>query len=246
MMFTASLVLLSDQMAMQRSVDVVANNIANGSTTGFKREGIQFNTYMSQPSTKQSTNFVYDRATYRDTTPGAISSTGNPLDLAIQGQGYFQIQTPQGTKYTRDGEFRTDNQGQIVTSSGMPVLTDSGQPVALPEDSRDITISGDGYITAQVGTGSSRAQLGKIGVVSFENDQMVVPAGNGLLTTTQTPTPVPGNAIVQGAVEESNVKPVSEITDLIRLQRAYEQATNLISSENTRLTTAIDRLSATM
>ena len=245
-MFTASLVLLSDQMAMQRSVDVVANNIANGSTTGFKREGIQFNTYLSQPSTKQSTSFVYDRATYRDTDPGTISSTGNPLDLAIQGAGYFQVQTPQGTQYTRNGAFRTDNQGQLVTSSGLPVLSDAGQPVTLPEDVRDITISGDGFITAQVGTGSSRAQLGKIGVVSFANDQQVIPAGNGLLSTTQAPTPVTGNAIVQGAIEESNVKPVSEITDLIRLQRAYEQASNLIGSENTRLTEAIDKLSSTM
>jgi flagellar basal-body rod protein FlgF len=244
-MFSTNLVLLSDQMAMQRSVDIVANNIANSSTTGFKREGIQFNTYLSQTTPKQSTSYVYDKATYRDTTPGTLSSTGNPLDLAIQGQGYFQIQTPQGTQYTRDGAFRTDNQGQIVNSSGMPVLSDGGQAITLPDDARDITISGDGFLTAQVGTGSSRAQLGKIGVVSFDNDQLVVPAGNGMLTTTQTPTPVLGNAIMQGAIEESNVKPVVEITDLIKLQRAYEQASNLIGSENTRLSDAIDKLSAT-
>ena len=244
-MFAASLVLLSDQMATQRSVDVVANNIANASTTGFKREGVQFNTFLSQPSSKQSTSYVYDRATYRDTSPGTITSTGNPLDLAIQGVGYFQIQTPQGTQYTRNGAFRTDNQGQIVTSSGLPVLSDAGQPIILPEDSRDITISGDGFITAQVGTGSSRAQLGKIGVVSFANDQQVTPAGNGLSTTMQAPTPVTGNAIVQGAIEASNVSSISEITSLIRLQRAYEQASNLIGSENMRLSAAIDKLSAT-
>jgi flagellar basal-body rod protein FlgF len=242
-MFTTSLVLLSDQMALQRSVDVIANNIANSSTTGFKRQGIQFETYISRPSPSQSTKFVYDRATFRDITPGTIASTGNPLDLAIQGTGYFQIQTPQGVQYTRDGAFRTDNQGQIVTSTGFPVLSDGGQAITLPDDARDITISGDGFITAQTGTSTSRAQLGKLGIVKFDNDEAVTPASNGLLTTTQTPGPVGGSPIVQGAIEDSNVKPVLEITDLIRIQRAYEQASNLVGQENGRLSNAIDKLS---
>jgi flagellar basal-body rod protein FlgF len=244
-MLSTSLVLLSDQMVQLRSADVIANNIANSSTTGFKRQGIQFETYLSRPTPKQSTAFVYDRATYRDTTQGTITSTGNPLDLAIQGTGYFQIQTPQGIQYTRDGAFRTDNQGQIVTSGGLPVLTDGGQPVTLPDDARDITISGDGYITAQTGTSTSRAQLGKLGVVKFDNDEAITPASNGLLTTTQLPAPVEGNVIVQGAIEDSNTKPVAEITDLIRVQRAYEQATTLVGQENSRLDSAIDKLSQT-
>jgi len=240
-----SLVLLSGQMALLNSVDIISNNIANASTTGFKREGIQFETYLSKPSPKQSVSFVYDRASYRDMTPGTISSTGNPLDLAIQGKGYFQIQTPQGTQYTRDGAFRTDNQGQIVTSTGEPVLGVSGAPIILPDNADSITISGDGFLTAQVGTSASRAQLGQIGVVKFANDEAVIPAGNGMLTTTQAPIPVTGNAIVQGAIEDSNVKPVTEITNLIRLQRAYEQATNLVGMENSSLSDAIDKLSAT-
>lgn len=244
-MFTTSLVLLSDQIALQRSVDVVANNIANSSTTGFKRQGIQFETYNSRPSPWQNTSFVYDRATYRDATPGTTVATGNPLDLAIQGNGYFQIQTPQGTRYTRDGAFRTDGEGQIVTSNGLPVLSDGGQPLTLPEDARDITISGDGTVTAQTGTATSRAQLGKIGVVKFDNDEALSPTNGSLLTTTQTPTPVVGNPIVQGAVENSNVSPVAEITNLIRIQRAYEQASNLAGQENARLSTAIDKLSQT-
>ncbi len=233
---------------MLRSVDVIANNIANSSTTGFKREGIEFDTYLTGQSQK-STSYVYDRATYRDTTPGVISKTGNPLDLAIQGQGYFQIQTPSGTQYTRDGAFRLDNQGQIVTSNGMPVLSDGGAPVVIPDESSDITISGDGFITAQVGTSTSRAQLGKLGIVKFDDDKKVMPSGAGFLTTTQTPTPAAPNAgnniLVQGAIEESNVKPVVEMTDLIRIQRAYEQATNMVTNENTRLSDAYDKLSQT-
>jgi len=244
-MFSTGLVLLSDQMALQRSVDVIANNIANSNTTGFKRQGVQFETYISRPSPRQSTSFVYDRATYRDTTPGTISTTGNPLDLAIQGDGYFQVQTAQGIQYTRDGAFRTDNQGQLVTSTGLPVLSDAGQAITLPEDARDITISGDGTVTAQTGTATSRAQLGKIGIVKFENDVAMVPTNSGLLTTPQLPTQITSNVIVQGAIEDSNVKPVLEITNLIKIQRAYEQATNLVSLENSRLSAAIDKLSQT-
>jgi flagellar basal-body rod protein FlgF len=240
---STSLVLLSDQMALQRSVDIIANNVANASTTGFKREGIEFNTLLSNLGKGKPTAFVMDRSTYRDATAGTIASTGNPLDLAVQGAGYFQVQTSKGTQYTRDGAFRLDSQGQIVTMTGQPVLSDAGQPITLPEESTDITISGDGFITAQVGTGSTRAQLGKIGVVKFDNDQKMTSIGGNMLTTGQTPTPVTGNAIVQGAIEESNVKPISEMTDLIRIQRAYEQATNMISNENTRISNALDKLS---
>ena len=245
-MYSTDLVLLSDQMALQRTVDVIANNIANSSTTGFKREGVQFETYLGKTGSREKTSYVHDRATYRDMTAGTISTTGNPLDLAVQGKGYFQIQTPTGVQYTRSGAFRTDNQGQIVNSSGMPVLSEGGQPIAMPEDARDITIGGDGFITAQVGTATARAQLGKIGVVTFDHPEALTPTTGSLFSAAQQqPNPALGNNIlVQGAIEESNVKPVLEMTDLIRVQRAYEQATNLIGSDNNRLADAIDKLSA--
>jgi len=248
-MMSTSLVLLSDQMALQRSVDVIANNVANSSTTGFKREGIQFNTLLSSlgngDAATKGVHYVIDKSTYRDASPGTISSTGNPLDLAIQGPGYFQVQTPAGaTAYTRNGALQTDNQGQLVTSSGMLVLSDGGQPLQIPDEAIDITVSGDGFITAQVGTGTTRAQLGKLGVMSFPDEQQMQPTGNGIFTTTQTGTPLTGNAVMQGAIEESNVKPISEMTSLIQIQRAYEQATNMISNENTRLSDAIDKLSS--
>jgi flagellar basal-body rod protein FlgF len=126
----------------------------------------------------------------------------------------------------------------------MPVLSDGGQPISIPDEATDITISGDGFITAQVGTGSTRAQLGKLGVVKFDDEQQVMPIGGGLFTTAQTGTPVTNNAVVQGMLEQSNVKPISEMTSLIRIQRAYEQASNMISNENSRLSDALDKLSA--
>ncbi|MDE2029063.1 MAG: flagellar basal-body rod protein FlgF [Alphaproteobacteria bacterium] len=251
-MLVTGLVLLSDQMALERSVDVIANNIANSSTVGFKREGIQFDTLLTPTPGANATlpgqrgiNFVYDRATYRDTTPGTITNTGNPLDLAIQGSGYFKIQTAQGTRYTRDGAFCTDNQGNLVTSTGKMVLSDGGQPITIPDGASNITVSGEGDVSVQVGTVTSRTNLGKIAVVKFADEQQMSPAGNGLYATTQQETPVTGMPIVEGALEQSNVKPVVEITDLIKIQRAYEQATNLISQQNQRLDNAIDKLSAT-
>ena len=237
--------MLSSQMALQRSVDVIANNIANSSTTGFKREGIAFDTILKQAVSPSGTDtsYVYDRATYRDTSAGTISKTGNSLDFAIQGNAYFEVQTPEGTQYTRNGAFRLDSQGQLVTSTGLPVLSDGGQPIQFPEDSRDITVGGDGFITAQSGTGSERTQLGKLGIVSFDNPKQVIPSGSGMLKSTATPTQITDDEVVQGSIENSNVNPISEMTDLIQLQRAYEQAANITSGENTRLTNAINTLS---
>lgn len=230
---------------MQRAVDVVANNIANSSTMGFKRQGVLFETYISRQTPSQSTAYVYDRETYRDLTPGTISSTGNPLDLAIQGTGYFQIQTPKGVQYTRDGTFHTDNQGQIVTSSGLPVLDEGGQAMTVPEDATDIVISRDGFVTVQSGTGTSRAELGKLGLVTFGNEVALSPTEGNLLATSQTATPVEDAVVIQGAIEDSNVNPIVEITNLIQIQRAYERAANLVSQDDSRISNAIDVLSKT-
>ena len=246
--------------ATQQDMDVIGNNISNVNTTAYKTSDVTFADQLSQTlqGASSATNAIGGTNPLQTGTgvkiasiaplmsQGSLLSTSSPTDLAIQGNGFFQVQTPQGaTQYTRNGAFQTDNQGQIVTSTGMPVLSDSGQAITLPNEATDVTISGDGFITAQVGTGSSRAQLGKIAVVKFDNDQQVTSIGGGLLTSTQTPTPVTSNPIVQGAIEESNVKPVSEITNLITIQRAYEQASNLLSQESGRRSAAIDKLSQT-
>jgi flagellar basal-body rod protein FlgF len=160
----------------------------------------------------------------------------------------------------------------------LPVLSDGSQPITLPEDARDITISSDGFITAQTGTSTSRAQLGKVGMVRFADSSLLVPTSNGLLATeqeaeaatqrfrrrgstinlpnskptlaTEEPTPAEQSQLqsqlVQGALETSNVNPVTEMTDLIRIQRAYEQATNLIGQENTRIEDMFDKITQSM
>jgi flagellar basal-body rod protein FlgF len=241
-----SLILLSNQQALQRTMDIVANNVANASTTGFKREGIEFDTYVSRPAAGQTLNFVVDRATYRDASTGPIQPTGNPLDLAIQGKGYFAVRAADGTtKYTRGGSLSVDAQGEIVTQSGLPVLSDGNQPITLPDTSTDVNVAGDGFVTVRVDNGVNLAQLGKIGVVQFDNEQGLQSEGNGIYSTTQVSAPATDSSIVQGSLEQSNVQPVTEMTQMIKIMHSYEQTSNLISQENGRLTDAINRLSKT-
>jgi len=244
-MESASLVLLSNQQALQRAMDIVANNVANMSTTGFKREGIEFDTLLSQTAPDETLDFVVDRATYRDASSGPIDPTGNPLDLAIQGAGYFSVQTPQGTRYTRAGAFQINTDGQLVTLSGDLLLGEGDQPITIPETATAVNVSADGFITAKVDNGASLAELGKISVAKFDNERDLQPVGMGLYATDQTPAPADDSGIMQNALEQSNVEPVVEMTHMIEIMRSYEQAVNLIGQENSRLDSAISMLSKT-
>lgn len=228
-------------------MDIIANNVANSSTTGFKREGIEFDTYLSQPAPGKTLNFVVDRATYRDAAVGDIKPTGNPLDLAIEGSGYFQVQLPDGsTRYTRGGSFQLNSQGQVVNQAGYPVLSEGNAPIIIPDTVQDITITGDGTVSARVNNGVDLAVLGKFGLANFANEQQMQAQGGGLYTTDQTALPTEDSAtIVQGSLEESNVKAITEMTQMIKIMHSYEQTSNLISQENQRLNTAIATLSKT-
>ena len=245
-MQTANLVLLSTQYALQKAMDVVANNIANASTTGFKREDIAFSTYVSRPESGQKLSFVLPRATFRDSSSGPITPTHNPLDLAIQGQGYFQVQGADGKpRFTRNGSFQLDSQGRVVTHDGLPVLSSSGQPITVPDSATIINISGDGFITAKTGNGTSLSELGKIGVVKFDNDQKLQSEGAGLYASPDPSRPALNSSIVQASLEESNVQPVVEMSQMIKIMRSYEQASGLISKEDNRRTEALMKLSKT-
>lgn len=244
-MQSPNLILLSNQEALQRSLDVVANNVANSSTTGFKREGIEFNTLLDRVNSDETIKFVGTGNTFRDTSTGPIQPTGNPLDLAIQGEGYFSVRAPDGSlHYTRGGSLHANAEGQIVTQANMPVLSDGGQPITLPDTTTDVNVSGDGFVTARIDNGVNLAQLGKIGLVKFANDQALQPEGNGLYKTSQISAPAQGS-IVEGSLEQSNVEPVTEMTQMIKIMRAYEQTTNLISLQDNRQTDAITKLSKT-
>lgn len=242
-MQVAGLVLIANQDALSRAMDVVANNIANVSTTGFKRQEILFDTYVSRPAPDEKIQFGIDSGTFRDAAQGPMQATGNPFDLAIQGAGYFPIQTKAGTRYTRGGSFQLNSDGDIVTASGDKLMGDGDQSINIPIDALDVNISSDGVITAM--QGASKLELGKLKFVTFKNEQNMHLEGTGLYSTTEQPTPDTESQVVQGMLEQSNVEAVTEITRMIAIQRYFEMSAHLLDLDNQRQLNAISRLSKT-
>ncbi len=164
-MQNAILVGLSRQVALAREMDVVANNIANLNTTGYKADGSVFEEYLSSPARADLTgtrvSFVQDRGMWHNMSQGAAEHTGNPLDVAIDGPGFLVVQTPQGDRYTRNGSMQINATGQLVTSDGYPVLGDGG-PITLQANDSQLSISRDGTISVREGTSTVDSARGKI------------------------------------------------------------------------------------
>jgi flagellar basal-body rod protein FlgF len=236
-METPLYVLLSQQDALERQMTVVSQNVANMNTTGFKSRDVLFQDFMTRPQgAKNENHFVLDRATLRNTAQGPIIRTDSPLDVAISGQGYFAVATPQGTQYTRQGSFQMDNAGNLVTLDGYRVLSADGQGITIQDNAKQVSIGADGTISTDVG------DAGKLTPVKFDDEQSMVETYNGYYTSPDTPQPDPDSTITQGVVEASNVKPVVEMTRIIEISRAYQRVLNLIGSENDRMRNAIRAL----
>ena len=239
---------LSKQVLLERELDITANNLANANTTGFKVESLMS---VSDPVTPKSMSagaspvqFVADNGLARDFSQGALQPTGAPLDLAIMGKGFFQVTTAAGTRYTRDGRFATDASGQLVTQAGDPVLDASGSPITLNPQGGQPMIGGDGTITQTV-PGQPQSQLvGKVGVVGFADMSSLTKQGDGLYAnTTNAPSqPVTGQVLRQGMLEASNVQPIIQVTDLIRISRAYDMISQMMNSSASLSSTAVQRL----
>jgi flagellar basal-body rod protein FlgF len=236
------LVSLSQQIAAYRSMDVIANNMANISTPAFKRESMKFEEYIQQSppaegeTGMQQISFVQDKGTLRDLTQGAITHTGAPFDLAINGKGYFTVQTANGdTRYTRNGHFTLDGNGRIVTETGEALQGDGGE-LTITNDDGDIHIASDGTVSG------ARGQLGKIKLVTFDNEAALKKEGASLYSTTQQAKPVDVPMIQQGSLEGSNVQPVLEISHMLDVMRAYQTTANLTQSQEDLKRTAIDKL----
>ncbi|MDE2373560.1 MAG: flagellar basal-body rod protein FlgF, partial [Hyphomicrobiales bacterium] len=219
-MENALLIGLSRQMALGRELDIVANNIANIDTTGFKADNAAFSQYlMPGASDTQFTgkdrrvSFVEDRASWIDFSPGAVQRTGNPLDVAIDGKGYFTVQTSRGQRYTRNGSFAINPSGQLVTSDGDQVLG-TGGPITFQVTDSHVTISPTGIITVRDGTGATSAQRGQLQIVSFDKPQTLQKDGSStfMAPPSVTANPAPAETrVVQGVLEKSNVHPIAEM-----------------------------------
>lgn len=250
-MDNGSYVALSLATAMRREMDVSANNIANTNTAGFKGERVVFDSYLQKGpdgSDESGTNFVLDRGSYLNESQGALSYTGNSLDVALQGEGWFSYQTPQGvTAYGRDGRFQLDPQGNLVTLAGNKVLDNGGQPIALPpEAAGSLSITDSGAITAE-GLG----QIAQLGVFELRDLQAYERMGGGLFVPPGgqdgggMPPPDPQTRVVQGAVEDSNVQPVVEMTRMMDIQKAYDRAVKLMNGRDDLRSDMLRRLGRT-
>lgn len=232
-------VLLSGQVALRRKLDTVANNMANLGTNGFKAERVHFeDVYKRLETDGRGIAFVQDVASSTDFSQGAFEQTGNQLDIAIGGQGMIAVQDAAGeTLYTRDGRLSRDVEGNLVlTANGMRVMDNAGSSIQIPPNVSEISIAGDGTISAAEGGAISR-----IGVYGFEQKD-VSRLADGLYKSEAALEPTEEARITQGFVEKSNVNSVRTLTDLINVQRAYERGSNLIDKEDQRIKDSISRM----
>jgi flagellar basal-body rod protein FlgF len=235
-MQNALLVGLSRQVALGRELDVVANNIANINTTGYKADGALFEEYLSSAArTGQNqgrVSFVRDRGTWHDLTAGPIEQTGNPLNVAIDGNAFLVVQTARGERYTRNGALQINGTGQLVTSEGDAVLGDAGPIVFQPTDNQ-ISFSKDGTISVREGTSKSDSARGTLRLVAFESAQQLQKDGSSTFTTTgdAQPQPTKASRVIQGSIEKSNVRGVVEMSRMIEITRAYTQLAAIMQQQ---------------
>lgn len=229
-------IILSRQTALRREMSIVANNIANMNTTGFKAEMALYDNFEVKDSTGRKHDFVVDLGSVRDPRVGAMQPTGNPFDLAIGGEGFFVIAEGTETFYTRNGSFAVDSEGKFVTNSGGAVLDENGNPILLPAGTKETTITKDGLVQAD------GDEIGTLNIVKFENSQDMKKRGNGYLTTEQKATPLEKKNVLQGMLEGSNVQSMTELTRLIEIHRAYERASKIVKQEDERQRDMIRRL----
>jgi flagellar basal-body rod protein FlgF len=235
---------LSRQMLLERELDITANNLANVDTVGYKFEQL-LNAADPAPTggaggrPPVTVTFVTADGVARDYRQGALTQTGSPLDVAIDGKGFFTVNTPSGPRYTRDGRFKLDPTGKLVTQDGEPVQGAGGDIVLDPKKGA-VSIAENGVISQQ------GEQVGKLQVVNFDSLAALSKDGGNLYRNDSnlTPTPSASAVLKQGMLEASNVQPVAQITRLIEINRAYDAISNLMNTTNTLSSTAIQRLGA--
>ena len=239
----SAFVLLGHEQALRRRMDVVANNLANVTTSGFKREQPLFHETVregrsEEPAARQ-TSFVLDYGAIHDTAEGAFAATGNPLDIAIEGSGYLSVQLPDGnTAFTRAGKLAILDDGRLAAAGGLPLLGDNGQPILIPPEAQAaLRIGKDGNVEGPGGP------LGRIGVTTFADERSVRVRGDGLSEgESGTLLPPAATRIRSGGLESSNVQPVGETTAMIEILRAYQSSKRMGDALDDLRKSAIQRL----
>lgn len=228
---------LSRLTALRRQMDIVANNVANMNTTGFKGEKVLFEEYVQSAQISKPTSFVRDYGMMRDMANGPIETTHRPLDVALNGTGYFVLAGPEEEFYSRNGAFTLNGDGEITHVSGYPVLGDNGQPIVLDPELGKPTIDSDGLITD-----GSGVEVGRLDVVTFPVERDLRSIGSGLYTTDQAAQPAEEYSLTQYALEGSNIKAVEEMTRMMSLLRQYQSTQKLIDNSDSLDRKAIQRI----
>jgi len=224
---------LTRQSGLMREIQIVANNIANAATTGFRSEDILFSEHVARIENGPSISMAMANISTTSPIQGAMTATGGMFDFAIEGDGYFLVQTPAGERLTRAGNFSPNGQGDLVTKDGFPVLDAGGAPIFIPPDATDLAIAQDGTLS------SNGAPIGQIGVVSPLDRGAMIREGGVLFRADQGYEPTQAPRVMQGFVESSNADPILQIARMIEVQRAYEMGQNFLQREDERLRGAI-------
>lgn len=252
-MQNALYVSLSKQVALRREMDVIANNLANMDTNGFKGNDVTFEEYLSSkariahPSpTDRRVSYVRESGSTTDFSEGALQQTGGVLDLAIRGEGYFVVDTPQGERYTRNGAFTMNEKGELVNMQGYRVRGQNG-PIQFDQQDTNITFGREGTITAINGIQNQVIERAKLRMVRFNDENALVREGNGLYAAVgQTAQPVTEkSSLTQGSLEKSNVRPIVEMSRMLEVMRAYQSLSSMMTKTDDLRKTAIDKLADT-
>jgi len=224
-------------MALKTNMDIVANNIANMNTAGFRAQNPVFEEYISDPAKGDDPlSFVSDYGQYQMSDPGSLTQTGNDLDVALVGDGFLSVQMADGgTGYTRDGSFHLRADGTLVSTADMPVMGNGGT-IVLPTDSAQIDIDENGVISNEGGP------IAQLGVYEFGNVQVLEPSGHNTYTSPVAGIAATNTKVSQGFIEGSNVKPVAEMTRMIEILRNYQSTQNMLQKEHERMRAAIEKL----
>ena len=231
---------LSGQMAMETRLATVANNVANMRTAGFRAETVDFDTVLSDYRSDR-VNYASLGETHIDRTAGPIEATGNPLDVAIVGEGWFGVETPSGTAYTRDGRFTISAEGDLRSLTGYGVLDEGGAPIQLEAGGGAVVIGADGTIM------QDGRNVGVLGLFAISDEVELTRFGDTAVLTEREAEPILdrlANGVRQGYREGSNVNAVQAIAELIEIQRAFDTANSVIRDREESLQRAVQTLGA--
>lgn len=228
-MDNAGYVTLTRQSGLMREMQVVANNIANTATAGYRQEGLIFSEYIKRVEGGASLSMATANVRNTSLVQGGLTQTGGQFDFAIEGDGFFLIETPLGERLTRSGSFSPSAEGDLVTNDGFRVLDAGGAPIFIPPDATDLSVAADGTVS------SNGRPLAQIGLVT-PTDMNQVFREDGVMFRSEAGTEIVENGrILQGFLESSNVDPITQITRMIEIQRAYEMGQKFLESEDERI-----------